>query len=119
MDEENIYIYNKFLSFSVQLVVNMSSSEDIKSKTISDIIEKWFLNSPSHGIHRIGRAKTLIARLFCGYIFWVFTLLMGCFIYIVIMNYVAHPTKMHLIITQYRNPEHFPAITFCKSRIFD
>jgi len=92
----------------------MSSSENTKSKSISDLIKKWFLNSPSHGIRRIGRAKTLITSLLCGYIFWVFTILMGCFIYITFINYIAHPTKIHLTVSQHRDPKHFPAITFCK-----
>jgi len=92
----------------------MSSSENTKSKSISDIIKEWFLNAPSYGIRRIGRTKTLIAGLFCGYIFWVFTLFMGCFIYIIFINYIAHPTKIHLSVSQYRDPKDFPAITFCK-----
>jgi hypothetical protein len=97
----------------------MSASKDTESKTTSDLIKNWFLDSPSYGIRRIGRAKTLIARIFCGYIFWIFTVLMGCFIYIIIMNYVAHPTKFNLNLNQHRDPKHFPAVTFCKERIIN
>ncbi len=98
--------------------MNMSSSKENKSKTALDIIKNWFSNSPSHGIRRIGRAKSLIEGLFWGYIFWIFTVLMGTFIYTVAINYVAHPTKIHLNLRQHRDPAHFPAITFCKENIF-
>jgi hypothetical protein len=92
----------------------MPPSENLKSETALDIIKKWCSNSPSHGIRRISRAKTLIGSLFWVYIFWIFTILMSGFIYTVIMNYIAHPTKIHLSIRQYRDPDHFPSITFCK-----
>lgn len=95
----------------------MSLKEDEKTKTISDIIKNWFLNSPSNGIRRIGRAKTIIGRLFFGYSFWIFTIFMGCFIYMIVLNYIAHPTKIHLSVSQYRDPRYFPAITFCKSNM--
>lgn len=81
--------------------------------SISELVQYWFLNSPAHGIRRIGQAKTLPARLFWGLSSWIFTILMSCFIYIVIMQYMAHPTKIQLALRPYRYLEHFPAITFC------
>lgn len=81
--------------------------------SISEILQYWFLNSPAHGVRRIGQAKSLTARLFWVYSSWIFTILMSCFIYIVIMQYIAHPTKIQLALRPYRYPEHFPAITFC------
>ncbi|CAF0866573.1 unnamed protein product [Rotaria sordida] len=91
----------------------MSSLEDTTTETASNIIKQWLFNSPSHGIRRIGRAKTFLATLFWIYIFWIFTILMCAFIYTAIINYITHPTKIHLSIRQYRDPTHFPAITFC------
>jgi hypothetical protein len=92
----------------------MSTSVKIESKTISGIIKNWFDNSPASGIRRIGRAKTIVAGLFWGYSFWVFTIIMACFISIIVIYYISHPTKIHLTVRHYRDPKHFPAITFCK-----
>jgi hypothetical protein len=39
---------------------------------------------------------------------------MSCFINIIIINYISHPTKIHLTVQHNRDPKHFPAITFCK-----
>ncbi len=92
----------------------MSSLKTSQSKTASEIINTWLLNSPSNGIRRIGRAKTLLTGLFWAYTFWIFTILMGTFIYTVIITYIAHPTKIHLSVRQNRDPIDYPAITFCK-----
>ncbi|CAF0787553.1 unnamed protein product [Rotaria sp. Silwood1] len=91
----------------------MSSFKYATSKTTSEIIKAWLFESPSHGIRRIGRANTFLTTLFWTCTFWIFTLLMCAFIYTAIINYITHPTKIHLSIRQYRDPAHFPAITFC------
>lgn len=113
IDEEKNKKINRNL-FSVHFTNTMSSMTDSKSKTTADIIKNWFIYSPSIGIRRIGQAKTLVAGLLCGYIFWIFTVLMGCFIYIVFINYTAYATKIHLSVSHHRDPKHFPAVTFCK-----
>jgi hypothetical protein len=92
----------------------MSSSENIGFGSALDIIKKWCLKSPSQGIRRIRQAKTLATGLFWAYIFLIFTTFMSGFIFVVITNYISHPTKIHLSVTRYRDPKHFPAITFCK-----
>ncbi|CAF2368910.1 unnamed protein product [Rotaria sp. Silwood2] len=91
----------------------MSSCKDTPTKTASNIVKTWLFNSPSHGIRRIGRANTFRTTFFWTSIFWTFTILMCAFIYTAISNYITHPTKIHLSIRQYRDPAHFPAITFC------
>ncbi|CAM4756955.1 unnamed protein product [Rotaria magnacalcarata] len=83
------------------------------SKTTTEIVKTWLFNTPSHGIRPISRAKTLQTRLFWAYTFWIFTILMCTFIYTIIMNHITNPMKIHLSIRQYRDPAHFPAITFC------
>ena len=93
----------------------MSSSESIQSKITSDIIKTWLFNSPTHGIGRIVRAKTLTVSLFWTYVFWIFTILMSAFISTAILKYAANPTKVHLSLRQYQDRSHYPAITFCKS----
>lgn len=104
---------------SVDFTINMSSSQNEESETQTDIIKSRLLNVPSHGIRRIGRANTLLARLFWSYTFWIFTVLMCTFIFTAIRNFVRHPTKIHLSIKQYRDPALFPAITFCKNDYFE
>lgn len=94
----------------------MSSSEQQSPKrtTALSIITNWFLNSPSHGIRRINRSKTLRTRLFWSLIFLIFTALMCKFIHSIIEKFIEHPTKVNLSVRQYRESSHFPAITFCK-----
>jgi hypothetical protein len=102
-------------SFLLHLNINMSSSTASKSKTALDIFKNWFINSPSHGIRRVGRSKTFLERLIWLYFFWVFTVLMGTFIAMVVIKYIDNPTKIHLTMRHHQDPTHFPAVTFCKS----
>lgn len=81
--------------------------------SIGKILTKWFLNSPASSIRRFGRAKTIIATLFWGYCFWIFFVFMICFNISVITNYRIQPTKIQLTVQPDRDPQYFPAITFC------
>jgi len=95
-----------------------SEQKSEKEKSALDIIKNWFSNSPSHGIRRISLANSIAGRVFWTIIFVIFTTLMCFFIYTVFMKYIAHPTKMNLTVRQYRDPNYFPAVTFCKKNIF-
>ena len=88
-----------------------------EEKGALDIIKNWFLNSPSHGIRRISHANSILGRVFWSTIFILFTTLMCFFIYTVIEKFSAYPTKISLSVRQYRDPDHFPAVTFCKKII--
>ncbi|UJR16178.1 hypothetical protein I4U23_003088 [Adineta vaga] len=83
------------------------------NENASEIIKKCLLNSPSHGIRRIGRAKTITTRIFWAFTFWLSTSLMSTFIYSIIIKYINHPTKIHLSIEQNPQPSDYPSITFC------
>ena len=89
-------------------------SNDPVGKSVLEIVEKWFYKSPSHGIRRIGRSKTLVRRIFWSYVFWMSTVLMGTFIATIVKKHIGNPTKIHLSVRQYRDPSQFPAVTFCK-----
>ncbi|CAF2135194.1 unnamed protein product [Rotaria magnacalcarata] len=94
----------------------MSSAVEMKpekEKTSLNIIKKWFLNSPTHGIRRISIATSIFERVFWSLTFVVFTTLMCIFIYTVIVKYIAQPTKINLSVRQHRDTKNFPAITFC------
>jgi hypothetical protein len=100
--------------------MSTTSSEEIseREKNAFYIIKTWFLNSPTHGLRRISRANSIPERLFWSTTFLVFTTLMCIFIYTVIMKYITYPTKISLSVTQYRDPEHIPTVTFCKKKLF-
>ena len=98
----------------------MSTSSENKSekeKSAFDILKIWVLNSPSHGVRRIVCANSIPAFIFWTTTFLAFTVLMCYFIGSVITKYIAYPTKINLSVTQYRDPTHFPAITFCTKTI--
>ena len=95
------------------------SNEPSKIKSNAwDIIKNWFLNSPSHGIRRINRSKTIQSRLFWSITFLIFTVLMCVFIHSAIDKFITHPTKINLSVRQYQESIHYPAITFCKNELF-
>ena len=89
-----------------------------KDKTAFVIIKNWFINSPTHGFRRISRAKSIPGQLFWSIIFVIFTTFMSIFIYTIITNFIAHPTKINLTVRQDRHFERIPTITFCKQIIF-
>ena len=92
----------------------MLEEKSKKEKDAFDIIKNWFSNSPSHGIRRISSANSMAGRVFWSIIFLVFTTLMCFFIHTVFKKFIAHPTKIHLSVRQYRDQKYFPAVTFCK-----
>ncbi|CAF0810778.1 unnamed protein product [Adineta ricciae] len=84
-----------------------------------DIIQSWLLNSPSHGIRRIGRARTLSTRLFWLVTFCTLTILMGIFISSIITKFVTYPTKIHLSIKHDLLPSDYPSVTFCNVNVLE
>ena len=103
-----------FLLHSSENMSEVLQDNSKTEKTAFNIIKTWFLNSPTHGIRRISRANSIPGRLFWSFTFLIFTTLMSIFIYTVIMNFIAHPTKISLSVRQYRDPDHIPTVTFCK-----
>lgn len=98
---------------------NMSTPTDEiveKKESLLEICKTWFLNSPTHGIRRISRANSTAGRLFWSFIFLICTTLMAVFICTVIMKFIAHPTKISLIVRPYRDVDHIPTVTFCKRK---
>ena len=91
-----------------------SEEQSEKQESTFKIFKQWFLNSPSHGIRRISRSNSLAGTIFWSITFVGFTILMCFFITTVIMKYIEYPTKINLSVRQYRDPNHYPAVTFCK-----
>jgi hypothetical protein len=91
-----------------------SEEQSEKQESAFNIFKQWFLNSPSHGIRRISRSNSIAGTIFWSITFVAFTILMCFFITTVIMNYIEYPTKINLSVRQHRDPNHFPAVTFCK-----
>lgn len=96
---------------------NNSKKEKKKASDALEMIKKWFYHSSSHDFRRVGRAETLLERLFWSYMLWISTILMSTFIAIIVIKYVTNPTKVHLSVQHCREAAHFPAITFCKTSL--
>ena len=95
---------------------SLEKSSD-EERGVASILKNWFLNSPLHGIRRIGFAESTSGRFFWSTIFIVFTILMCIFIYTIFMKFIDHPTKINLSLRHYHDSSFFPAITFCKKII--
>lgn len=81
----------------------------------SDQIQQWFVHSSPHGVRRISRATTRSEQILWSFIFVIFAVLMGTFIYSAIAKYLDHPARIHLSIKHDLSSDDYPAITLCES----
>ena len=93
------------------------NSKHFKKIRIIEILRDFAINSTSHGIPNIARAKSAFLKIIWLFFFLISSTICSFLIFKAISNYCSHETITKLT-NRYEFPAEFPTITICNQNIF-